>query len=116
VARESAPTGAEGGNPPSRMVVSLAYRRGLDEFLVTTRLAGNGDWSDPLATGEGFPDRPVRIVLHGGALDGAGAELLIRPRGIPHVWTASDGLVVTVGGDLGRAELVRVAESLERRQ
>src|SRR4029453_3282378 len=39
VARESAPTGSEAGNPPSRMVVSLSYRRGLDQFLVTTRLA-----------------------------------------------------------------------------
>ena len=40
VAPRAAPTGAEAGNPESRMVVSLSYRRGLDQFLVTTRLAG----------------------------------------------------------------------------
>jgi hypothetical protein len=31
---------------------------------------------------------------------------------IPHLWAQTDELVVTVGGDLSRAELVRVAESL----
>jgi hypothetical protein len=39
---------------------------------------------------------------------------VIEPRGIPHVWALADGLVVTVGGDLTRAELTRVAESLRR--
>src|SRR5262249_23087984 len=39
VAREAAPTGTEAGNPISRLVVSLSYRRGLDQFLVTTRSA-----------------------------------------------------------------------------
>lgn len=112
VARESAPTGKEGGNPPSRMVVSLSYRRGLDQFLVTTRLQGDGAWSDPLATGEGFIDRPEHVTLAGGALAGADAELLIVPRGIPHLWTVGDRLVVTVGGDLSRGELVGVAQSL----
>jgi hypothetical protein len=37
---------------------------------------------------------------------------VIVPRGIPHLWAKTERLVVTVGGDLGRAELVRVAESL----
>ena len=112
VAREAAPTGTEDGNPPSRMVVSLSYRRGLDQFLVTTRLRGEGAWSDPLATGEGFIDRPERIAFAEGALAGAAAELLIVPRGIPHLWALNDRLVVTVGGDLTRAELVRIGETL----
>jgi hypothetical protein len=112
-AREADPTGTEGGNPPSRMVVSLSYRRGLDQFLVTTRLTGGERWSDPLATGEGFVDRPERITLSAGALRGVSAELVIAPRGIPHLWAQRDELVVTVGGDLGRTELVRVAQSLD---
>jgi hypothetical protein len=115
VARESAPTGTEGGNPASRMVVSLSYRRGLDQFLVTTRLRGGGAWSDPLATGEGFVDHPDRVTLARGALAGVGAELLIVPRGIPHLWALRDRLVVTIGGDLTRAELLRVGESLRSR-
>jgi outer membrane lipoprotein-sorting protein len=115
VARRGQPTGTEGGNPVSRMVVSLSYRRGLDQFLVTTRLNDGGPWSDPLATGEGFVDEPDHVVLEGGALDGRSAELLVVPRGIPHLWTQSEDLVVTVGGALGRAELLRVAGSLQAR-
>jgi hypothetical protein len=112
VANDAGPTGTEAGNPLSRNVVSLSYRRGLDQFLVTTRLAGRHDWSDPLATGEGFVDRPEPTVLGGGALRGFRAELVIVPRGIPHLWAVTDRLVVTVGGNLGRTELIRVTESL----
>jgi len=115
VARQAGPTGTEAGNPRSRMVVSLSYRRGLDQFLVTTRLARPGEtWDDPLATGEGFVDEPEPVRLRAGALAGVDAVLLLAPRGIPHLWTRTDSLVATVGGDLIRAELVRVAESLSR--
>jgi len=117
VANEAGPTGTEAGNRPSRMVVSLSYRRGLDQFLVTTRLANapaGHAWSDPLATGEGFVDHPEPVALGAGALRGVHAELVIAPRGIPHLWALTDELVVTVGGDLGRAELVQIAESLAR--
>ncbi len=113
VAREGQPTGTEGGNPVSKNVVSLSYRRGLDQVLVTTRSADGGPWSDPLATGEGFVDTPERVVLAGGALDGRGADIVLAPRGIPHLWVETDDLIVTISGGLGRAQLVRVAESLE---
>jgi hypothetical protein len=119
VARQGSPTGTEAGNPPSRQVVSLSYRRGFDQFVVTTRLAddagaGSG-WSDPLATGEGFVDARETIAISRGALRGAWNELVLAPRGIPHLWAVDDELVTTIAGDLGRAELLRVAESLERR-
>ena len=126
VARESGyPTGVEGGNPPSEGVLSLSYRRGLDQFLVTTRLSrivAPGEpqrppeelWSDPLATGEGFVDEPERITLSDGALAGGEAELLIVPRNVPHVWALTNELVVTVSGDLNRAQLIRVTESLRQ--
>lgn len=112
VAAECGPTGKEGGNPASRMVVSLAYRRGLDRFLVTTRLRGDGSWSDPLASAEGIVDHPTRVAFDGGALAGARAELLLAPRAVPHVWALAGRLVVTVGGDLSGPELLRVARSL----
>lgn len=84
-------------------VVSLSYRRGLDQFLVTTR---PGD-TDPFATA-GFPDEPEPVRLR----SGLEAKLVLNPRAIPHLWARADTLVVTVGGDLSRAELVRVADSL----
>jgi hypothetical protein len=126
VASNAAPTGAEAGNPVSRNVVALAYRRGLDRFVVTTRLSrvpvqGEPErpleelWGDPLATGEGYDDEPERVRLAGGALEGVQAELLIVPRNTPHIWALTDKLVVTIAGDLSGAELVAVAESLEPR-
>lgn len=118
VARRSMQTGVEASNPISRDVVSLSYRRGLDQFIVTTRrrhVPGFPDeWSDPLATGEGFRDKPENITLAGGELSGLSADLLIVPRNIPHLWILTDELVVTVSGDLSRAELISVAESLRR--
>jgi hypothetical protein len=115
VARDAAPTGKEGGNPPSRMVVSLSYRRGTDQFLVTTRLRGDGSWSDPLAGPEGYIDTPTRTRLAAGALAGAEASVVISAHTSPHLWALGDELVVTVGGDLSRTELTRVADSLAER-
>jgi hypothetical protein len=127
VARRGGPTGTEAANPSSRMVVSLSYRRGLDQFLVTTRLSrveapGERElpleelWGDPLATGEGYPDEPESITLRKGALEDVDVELLIVPRNVPHLWALTGELVVTVGGDLSRAELIQIAESLERQR
>jgi hypothetical protein len=119
VAKEAAQTGVEGGNPISTDVVSLGYRRGLDRFVVTTRLRhvpGFQDiWDDPLGTGEGFRDDPERIRVTAGALAGVQAELLIAPRNTPHIWAKTDKLVVTIAGDLSRAELLAVVESLQAR-
>jgi hypothetical protein len=92
-------------------IVSLSYRRGLDRFLVTTRRAAGGD---PLAAPPGVRVVPKWVALRG-ALAGGEAELVLAPRSLPHVWAEADGLAVTVGGDLSRAELIRIAESLERR-
>jgi hypothetical protein len=123
VAKDVAPTGSEAGNPPSRMVVSLSYRRGLDQFLVTTRLARvpaeaepalpiEKRWGDPLATGEGYVDESEQLTLARGVLAGQQAKLVVVPRGIPHVWALTGKLVVTVGGDLSRSELIAVTEAL----
>jgi hypothetical protein len=107
-------TGAEGGNPVVGDIVSLSFRRGLDQFIVTTRPVGPDPslWGDPLASGEGYRDEPERVRLESGALSGEPADVLIDPLAIPHVWVKTDRLVVTVSGDLTRDELLRVAESL----
>ena len=125
VATQAQPTGTEGANPQSRNVVSVAYRRGFDRIVVTTRSTGTARrcstslpgsdatacWADPLASGEGFVDQPLRFTVGAGALAGAQAELVLSPRGVPHVWTIDDRLVVTVAGDAGAEELRRMAES-----
>lgn len=113
--------GNEGSNPASPRVVSVAYRRGFDRITVTTRAAGPAKacvptgrvacWSDPLASGEGFLDQPEQFIVGGGALGGARADLLISARGVPHVWTIDDRLVVTVAGDANGDELKHMAES-----
>lgn len=125
VATTAQPTGTEGANPQSRNVVSVAYRRGFDRIVVTTRSTGSARrcsitvpgsdpsacWADPLASGEGFRDEPVRFTVGAGALAGAQAELVLSPRGVPHVWTIDDRLVVTVAGDATADELRHMAES-----
>jgi hypothetical protein len=93
-AAQGRPTGTEGGNPPAAGVVSVAYRRGFDQIVVSTRMTGELDtcgpqstsacWYDPLASGEGFLDAPEAFVVGGGALAGAKAELLVSARGTPH--------------------------------
>ena len=115
VAPQGGPTGSEAMNPLAPDVVSMVYRRGFDRIVLTTRAAIEGDWSDPLATGEGFVDRSERIRLERGALSGVEANLLIVPLALPHIWALSDDLVVTVAGDLNREQLLRVSESLEAR-
>ena len=84
---------------------------------MTTRLAVPPEqrWGDPLATGEGFVDHGEELTIGGGALAGQQAELVVVPRGIPHLWALTAELVLTVGGDLSRAELIQVTESLTRR-
>lgn len=110
VAREAAPTGAGESNPPSRDVVSLLYRRGLDQLVVTTRRRVAGEWTDPFAT-EGIRLPPERVEV-AGALARAPADLVLSSRTVPHLWALTGRLVVTVSGDLDRAELLAVARSL----
>lgn len=115
VAKRAGATGAFEGNPATIKAVSLSYRRGLDQFIVTTRLAGDdaAAWSDPFAGYEGSVREPERVTFASGALAGHDGELVIDPLAPPHAWALTQDLVVTVSGDLTRDELLEVAESLE---
>jgi hypothetical protein len=106
-AREVSP--AAGGESPPRDAVEISFRRGLQQFVVGSQ-ARRGAAHDPF----GGPGRE-KVTLHGGALDGATAEIVIDPRSVPHLWLATPKLVVFVAGDLTRAELIAVAQSLQRR-
>lgn len=109
------PTGNEALNPPSVDVVSTAYRRGLDRVIVSTRRTGADPaaWADPIASGEGNLVEPEQVVLRGGALDGATANVLVDPRVEPHLYVVTDDLVVTISGPLTRDELIAAARSLK---
>lgn len=106
---------AGGANPPSRKVVSLAYRRGFEQAVITTRLTGAapGRWRDPFQTPGGPTGATQRVTLTSGALDGARAYVVVEPGSAPHLWVVGHGLVVTIAGDLSAAELIHTAESLQ---
>jgi hypothetical protein len=114
VAKRAGATGAFESNPDTIKAVSLSYRRGLDQFVVTTRLVGDSAsaWSDPFATGEDLVRPLEQMRFSSGALAGRNGELVIDPLAEPHVWALTQDLVVTVSGDLTHDELLQVAESL----
>jgi hypothetical protein len=111
---ERAGATAGGTNPPSQKVVSLAYRRGFEQAIITTRRAGAvpGRWRDPFQTPAGATAAIRRVTLTGGALDGDIAYVVAGPGSAPHLWSVGHGLVVTIAGDLSVAELIHTAESL----
>ena len=116
VAKRSRATGDEQRrNPVSQDVVSIRYRRGLDELVVTSRLTGSDPsaWGDPVLGSSPMGRRPQVVTFAKGALQGKQGELVIDANSVPHVWAVAGPLVVTVAGNLDRSELVRVAESLE---
>jgi outer membrane lipoprotein-sorting protein len=111
VAKSAAAT-AGGLNPPSREVVSLEYRRGLDQVIVATRLRDGHSWRDPFAI-QGVRLRAERVTFSQGPLAASAAELIVDPRTPPHVWALTRKLVVTVSGDLTGSQLLEVAQSLQ---
>lgn len=113
VARDGAATAA--GNPPSRNVVSMAWQRGFDRFVVTTRETGadRGRWTDPFLTLNsrlGGTVEPVTIAS--GAAAGGRGEVVTVARDVPHAWVVTDRLVVTVSGDLTSEQMHDVLRSL----
>ena len=107
---------AGGTNPPAPKVVSLAYRRGFEQAIITTRPAGAapGRWRDPFQTPGGPATEIQRVTLTGGALNGDHAYVVVEPGSAPHLWAVGHGLVVTIAGDLSVAELIHTAESLQQ--
>ena len=95
-------------------MISLAYRRGFDEIIVTTRRTGStpGDWRDPLQVSTVVSSTPERVTFTGGALAGQSGQLVLEPDALPHIWTVGPKLVVTIAGTVDRAELLKVANSL----
>ena len=115
VARTGVPTGA--GNPPSRNVVSMAWQRGFDRVVVTTRATGpdRSRWVDPfigLDPRAGGTTEPITVST--GAASGGTGQFRLRADGDAHAWVTTGDLVVTVAGDLSREDLLEVLGSLQR--
>jgi hypothetical protein len=109
-------TGRGGANPASIGVVSIVYRRGLEELVVTIRRAGDpdlGTWSDPFGT-DGLVTEPVARTLGAGRFINLDVEVLVDPNFVPHLWgvNTADDFVLTVAGSVTAEELVQIAESL----
>ena len=89
VADRARPTGGEAHrNPESREVVSLRYRRGLDELVVTTRRAipAPSAWQDPVLGSAPMGRAPERVTFRDGALEGRAGEVVVDANSVPHVW------------------------------
>jgi hypothetical protein len=113
VARDGAPTAP--GNPPSRNVVTAAWQRGFDRFVVSTRETGPdpGRWTDPFRPPGSRGDARVEpTIVSSGVAAGARGEVVVTVGDPPYAWTVNDRFLVTVSGDLSPDELLDVLRSL----
>ena len=106
-------------------MTQLGYRAGLLQFVVTTRAQPSGGaLPDDLFVADPFIHESARdllaaagelekVKLSGGAWRGVTAYVAIPLLDAPHLWAWHDGVLVTVGGDLTRSQLLAVANSLE---
>jgi hypothetical protein len=98
---------------PEGKVVSMRYRRGFEQVVVSTR-------PSPVAVGEAWPDpfprleraRPAPATVSSGALLGSPVALAAGAFGEPQLWGSNGLLAATVVGDVTAEELTRIAESL----
>jgi RNA polymerase sigma-70 factor, ECF subfamily len=108
------PSTAADTNPPDASVASLAYQRGPERAVVTTRAltAPATDWSDPFGPAEPGDGPVAREVLGGGRYNGTSVEVRTDAVGRARLWGRTDDTVFTVSGDLTAPEAVRMAASL----
>ena len=105
-------TGPEGMNPPAKQIVAMTWYDGTHRFTVTLRRKGTDQWDDPFGAEGMVPDdRPVVLPLSGRAP--LNASVIVDAPFVPHLWGITGDIVVTVSGGLPRAELERVAGSLQ---
>jgi hypothetical protein len=103
----------------SRRITSIGYKKGFLHLTVSLRPTQGLDpvWlaepfqEDPSLAGAMAP--PEKVTISSGALAGSEAQISMPPLGVPHLWVVRDGMLVTVAGDATRAQLLRVAGSLE---
>jgi hypothetical protein len=95
-------------------VVSLRYRRGFEQVVVSTRpspVSVGQHWADPFPRPSG-PAPTSMVDLTGGAIRGHRADLVAGGSGGPQLWGSNGVLAVTIAGDVITDELTRIGESL----
>jgi hypothetical protein len=116
------------------LIVSQAFRRGWDQMFVSVRTDSQlhssshekigGKWvridtPDPFlpsiepAVRAEWRLHTTDVHLIRGAFAGSTAHVVLEPEHWPHLWVRKGPWVATVAGDLTRAEMIRIAESLE---
>ena len=114
--------------------VSLCFRRGYDQAFVSVHvdprlhsstIRGTGedkvrtDTSDPFVknmdpeVADLWASHTYDVRLAGGGFTGATAHVVLEPETWPHLWVKRGPYVACVAGDLTKAQMVRMAESLE---
>jgi hypothetical protein len=101
-------------NPPDTDVISLSYRRGVQQITVSTRRDGGPTvhWVDPFGTKQGVQPTSIRLQagrFHGTTVEEVAGDALSST----HVWGRDQGFVFTVAGDVSATDLRRVTESLQ---
>jgi hypothetical protein len=105
--------GGEAGNPDSSDVMIVDHRQGFHSIVLTTRHAGIPDakWLDPYD----HVGTPTIEKYQPKAGAGAGTTFeIVTGEGVePHAWgVLPGGVVVTIGGDAGIADLKAAVDSL----
>ncbi|HEX6380147.1 MAG TPA: hypothetical protein VF180_02765, partial [Acidimicrobiia bacterium] len=96
----------------AKQIVAMTWHDGVDRFTVTLRPKGTDQWDDPFGAEGMVPDnQPAVLPLPGRAP--LNASVVVDAPFVPHLWGITEDIVVTVSGDLPRAELERVAGSLQ---
>lgn len=114
VNKDAGQSGPEGINEINRNLVALTYRRGFETLVVSTRSSTHGatDWVDPLAY-EGEPEHDdEKLELGNGSFKGLQARIVVGSSSEPHLWVVGSRWLLTVSGDVGRNDLIKVAESV----
>ena len=107
-----APTGPEGVNAPAKPVVNMTWRNGASDLHRHAAAERRGPRLERPLGVEGLvlDAETVRLPLEGRPpLEG---EVAVDAPVEPHLWGVTGDIVVTVSGDLPRAELEQVAGSL----
>lgn len=94
----------------NRDVVLVVYRRGLQSIELTTRLAGDELWDDPLGAAG---DDEASFVVHGGVYDGIDAHLVTGALTRTHVWAEGETVVTTLRAELMPTEIKELFGSIE---
>ena len=98
--------------PILTLVANMFERRGSFRVVLTQEYAPLAASVFYVLTAANIFGLLIATFLH---YSGVQAQTVVSAHAEPHLWATGDALVVTVGGDLDRSTLARIANSLGRR-